>query len=107
MRHNWICYTTYCHSCGRTGLMQLWSDNGGWGYTTQALVAAAVNRIHPENSVMRCISCLSPVVTLKREPDSPQCGSTLCRYNPATRRHAGAPISIACPMHGAAQRLER
>src|SRR5689334_24619567 len=81
MQHDWVCYTTHCHSCGHEGLLQLWSDNRRWGFRTAALVVAAVNRIHPENSAMRCNACLSSVVTLVRQPNSPRCDSATCRFN--------------------------
>ncbi len=82
MRHNWICYTTHCHSCGHAGLLQVWSDRRGWGYKTSALVVAAVNRIHPENSVMRvrCL-CLQSSVVVGQQSNSPGCARyRSCRF---------------------------
>jgi hypothetical protein len=105
MQHDWVCYTTHCTNCGHSGLLQVWSEGRGWGFATSALVVAAVSRIHPENSVMRCIACLSSVVTLERQPDSPRCASAACQFDHAPKRLKSGVADIACPMHSAAKRF--
>src|SRR5689334_7600791 len=99
MQRDWICYTSHCHSCGHVGLLQVWSDRRGWGYATSALFVAAVSRIHPENSVMRCIACLSSMVTLERQPDSPHCASAACRFDRSRRGLERSDVEISCPLH--------
>lgn len=82
-----------------TDLHQVWSDRRDWGFKTSSLVVAAVNRIHPENSVVRCMACLSSVVTLERQPNSPRCASTACRFNRVPNPLKRSTVEISCPLH--------
>jgi len=99
MRHDWICYTTCCQSCGHRGLLQLWSDRQGWGYAAHELLAAAINRIHPENSTLRCSACSSSVIKLERQLDSPHCASAVCRFNRERSDARSSEARLPCPMH--------
>ena len=87
-------------------MLQLWSDRHGWGYSTRALVAAAVNQIHPENSVMRCAACLSSVITLERRLSSPGCVSAACQFNRLPNRLKRSAVEISCPLHHATERAK-
>ena len=106
MRHDWICYTARCEFCGHAGLLKVWSEGPGWGYTATGLIAAAVNRLHPEKSVVRCLACLSSVVTLKRQFDSPHCASAICPFNSDRSQSGRMGAIVACPLHATSTRIQ-
>ena len=65
MGYVWERFHVHCRYCGRNGGLSLWSGpQQSWGFVTAGFAGLAVNRIHPENSLMRCNACGSSVVAL-------------------------------------------
>lgn len=65
MGYVWETLHVHCRYCGRNGRLSLWSGpQQAWGFSADGFAALAVNRIHPENSLMRCHGCGSSVVAL-------------------------------------------
>jgi hypothetical protein len=54
-----------CRTCGQTGHLRL-ADPGlrSWSFTMVGFIGLAVNRHNPQNSVIRCNACSSPLVVV-------------------------------------------
>ncbi len=106
MRHAWDCYTTRCCNCGRSGLLQVWSEAKGWDFRAHGLSVAAVSRRNPVNSIMRCLSCNSSVIDFVHQRGSRNCSSTICPFGLKVSgrppRCAPTLAAMSCPNYGPA-----
>jgi hypothetical protein len=65
MGYVWERFEVHCRYCGRHGSLSLWSGpQHEWGFQAEGFAGLAINRLHPENSLMRCHACGSSVVAL-------------------------------------------
>ena len=73
MGYVWETFQVHCAYCGQNGRLSLWSGpQQTWGFTAMGFAGLAVNRIHPEKSLMRCNSCGSSVAALSMAMEQAQ-----------------------------------